>query len=635
MASTDLGTPAEELNQFSPAEELNDWALLNGVQGPHIHVEHMRTDRSMTAGFCLRYKGFSSSTPARRTSSIHDIPIPGPDELKSWRDIDAIKNFLVTHESKINAIKEDEMKKLNIERPSSSCSNASRGSCASECASTSSLQSTVKEQILLRVPYDLVLCGEYVCDYAVASVPWRRVYTWMLSHGMDHPRYQITAFLCMSWVHFNTPDGDLDADKFPPHPWRRYVGWLPIMPVKGEATDSKGPSQLTVPTTWPEEDQKYLNGTTLEVVLRAKMKSLRTSFERLQRWAEEEAKDGSGDLEWIKQITISDWIRFDACFRSRSIETCFSGTAMVPCLDMANHSYNPKARFIQDVSCDILLLFTKGFYPGENNEITINYKPENGAGEFLSTYGFIPQEMRAAENPLPLTFTVDPEGHDETWSEKFKLYRKNNGMPLLTLDLTKWTCPFAYFMAAETELKYDESRAQTLVLFENQDVSHQVDKFQGLTNHPQYEDWKLFAIQYILLQLCLLKCKLEKAPKKYEERKVSSSRNNLRVNVHTIHQELAHTFQSLESAAVDALLRHFFQEEAELMASRTEEAEPVAARHAQVELYKDLMQALDQERAEQQDELEAMKEAEREVAQQEEARSELRRIAAITEAFWE
>lgn len=164
------------------------------------------------------------------------------------------------------------------------------------------------------------------------------------------------------------------------------------------------------------------------------MKSLRASFDIFKQCADEESKDGSDDLNWVQQITFSDWVRFDACFRSRSLEVYSSGTSMVPCLDMVNHSDKPNAWYSQvEPTGDILLIKSTNseIRPGE--EITINYAAEHGAGEVLFSYGFVPRGIRIDKLTLPLDPLQNGNIGPEVYRKKFEIYRAEHGQPLLTI----------------------------------------------------------------------------------------------------------------------------------------------------------------------------------------------------------
>lgn len=82
-------------------------------------------------------------------------------------------------------------------------------------------------------------------------------------------------------------------------------------------------------------------------------------------------------LWWIEEtgaLTIDDWKYIDAAYRSRMLDLPGSGLAMVPCVDMANHTSGDgvKALYEEDSqgSAILQLRWGKTLQPGD--EITIS-----------------------------------------------------------------------------------------------------------------------------------------------------------------------------------------------------------------------------------------------------------------------
>lgn len=82
---------------------------------------------------------------------------------------------------------------------------------------------------------------------------------------------------------------------------------------------------------------------------------------------------------------------------------------------MVNHSYEPNAHYVQDAeNGDIVLMKYDGTL-GNNEEVTINYAPENGAAESVLKYGFIDSAIRYNDKLtllLPGYFLDNGDEHD-------------------------------------------------------------------------------------------------------------------------------------------------------------------------------------------------------------------------------
>jgi len=73
------------------------------------------------------------------------------------------------------------------------------------------------------------------------------------------------------------------------------------------------------------------------------------------------------------QLTLDDWMRVDAMYRSRALEFPGVGDAMVPCIDMANHASGDATAALYEVDGDgnAILLLRDGKQIPTNGEITI------------------------------------------------------------------------------------------------------------------------------------------------------------------------------------------------------------------------------------------------------------------------
>lgn len=109
--------------------------------------------------------------------------------------------------------------------------------------------------------------------------------------------------------------------------------------------------------------------------LEAKNVSLEREFDNI--------REATKSIPWCQQLwwseetgalTIDDWKYIDAAYRSRMLDLPGSGLAMVPCVDMANHTSGDgvKALYEEDSqgSAILQLRWGKTLQPGD--EITIS-----------------------------------------------------------------------------------------------------------------------------------------------------------------------------------------------------------------------------------------------------------------------
>ena len=137
----------------------------------------------------------------------------------------------------------------------------------------------------------------------------------------------------------------------------------------------------------------------MEAALESKLRNLSNDFDLIR------ARTIS--IAWCKQYwwdaecvtrTFSDWKRVDALYRSRALDLPGTGHAVVPCIDMANHSSGGTTAFYKtspNGSAVLYLRAGKKVYPGD--EITISYGDNKGACEMLYSYGFIENAMVSAK----------------------------------------------------------------------------------------------------------------------------------------------------------------------------------------------------------------------------------------------
>lgn len=196
---------------------------------------------------------------------------------------------------------------------------------------------------------------------------------------------------------------------------------------------------------------------------------------------------------------LEDWILADALYRSRCLELPHAGIAMVPGLDMANHSPKYLARYDETPEGDVILLPSSGSGVSSGEEITISYGEAKSAAEMLFSYGFIDQESGVKELALHLDALPD----DPLGKAKFRIYK---GPPIVRLSLTEdrfqWYSPFLYLLILNEEdglafrvVQDMEGGRELRLLWEDEDVTGRTDEFESLIqDHHLCQIFKLRAV---------------------------------------------------------------------------------------------------------------------------------------------
>lgn len=173
------------------------------------------------------------------------------------------------------------------------------------------------------------------------------------------------------------------------NPFSEYVKFVPL--------------RISIPTFWNDEERLLLTGTSLEAALEFKLKSLDREFTML--------RDKTSSIRWCRRhwwatdtgtLTFDDWKQVDAMYRSRALDLPGTGHAVVPCIDMANHTSGNETTALYDTDSNrnAILVLRDGKKITVNEEITITYGDDKGACEMLFSYGFI-------EPSIPYPSSVD------------------------------------------------------------------------------------------------------------------------------------------------------------------------------------------------------------------------------------
>lgn len=224
----------------------------------------------------------------------------------------------------------------------------------------------------------------------------------------------------------------------------------------------------------------------LQTAVAGKLAELAREFDQL--------RDASSALPfWRRQlweaesVTLKDWVLVDAWYRSRCLELPQSGEAMVPGLDMANHSRAATA-YYEEEDDDIVLAKRPSACLLPDGEVTISYGDAKSAAEMLFSYGFVgdAEHGHAQEMTLPLSpLADDPLAKAKVYvygaAPTVKLMRRKGGVD--------WESPFAFLMCLNEEdglqfrvLQDVAGHTQLKLFWQGEDVTAQAGKFGSLVD---------------------------------------------------------------------------------------------------------------------------------------------------------
>ncbi|KAI1092628.1 SET domain-containing protein [Rostrohypoxylon terebratum] len=344
---------------------------------------------------------------------------------------------------------------------------------------------------LLTIPRDLVLSAEGVEEYAKENKDFRQL---LDTAGHRSTRGDVLLFLLVQLV-LSSPDymGGLG----PATPWTQYFSLLP--------------SHVPTPTMWTESELSHLRGTSLEPAVSAKLTALTKEFDDLREkvatlpfWDEVFSID--------ELITVQDWILLDALYRSRSLGLPQSGEAMVPCLDLVNHSNEANAYFEENKNGEVVLRLREGYKVLSGSEITIDYGRDKSPAEMLFSYGFVDPGSVARSIILPLEpLSDDPLAtaklHAFGTSPKLKVAQNENGT-------VYWTAPFAYLMCLNEEdglqfkvLQETDGSRHLKMFWQDTDITNEPG---AIVNHIRgHELYPIFELRVITILLTIFREKYE------------------------------------------------------------------------------------------------------------------------------
>ncbi|KZL80299.1 set domain-containing protein [Colletotrichum incanum] len=329
---------------------------------------------------------------------------------------------------------------------------------------------------LLRIPHELVLSAEAVENYAKVDKNFRQL---LDVAGHKSTRHDICLFLLTQKVLSDRPKTSLHGGVSTP--WTEYVKYLP--------------PQVPVTTLWTEQEREMLNGTSLESATAAKIVALTDEFDELREMSS--SLPFWNELFWESdKVSLIDWARVDAWFRSRCLELPKSGEAMVPVLDLANHSSEANAYYEENSKDEVVLLLRPGCRVSSGEEMTISYGDAKSGAEMLFSYGFIDPASAADRITLPLT----PLEDDPLGKAKLHIFEGPPTVEFVRTDGSiSWESPFAYFMCLNEEdglsfrVLQDTGGSRELKLFwQEYDVTTTTRAFnQHINGHPLAQIFRL------------------------------------------------------------------------------------------------------------------------------------------------
>ncbi|KFY18459.1 hypothetical protein V493_08604 [Pseudogymnoascus sp. VKM F-4281 (FW-2241)] len=334
--------------------------------------------------------------------------------------------------------------------------------------STSKIPHSVLNQegnlTVLNVPKDLILCAETIAEHAKVDRHFAQI---LEAVGGNSLRGDVMLFLLMQVTRASS---DANTKISVSGPWTEYVKMLP--------------EYISLPTAWHDDQIALLNGTSLEKAVAAKVAALIREFETL--------RENTTEIPWChnawwdkEHLEFKDWILIDSWYRSRSLELPLSGEAMVPFLDMANHSANANSHYQQGSDDEVLLQVKPGHLIEKGEELTIDYGSTKSAAEMLFSYGFI-DELSSVHS---LVLHISPSSDDPLGKAKAKIFGKPPTLHISATDGSlELTCPFIHLMCVNEDdgldfkvlLETDGTFGQMRAFWKSTDITDSISSFKDI-----------------------------------------------------------------------------------------------------------------------------------------------------------
>ncbi|KAL2821266.1 hypothetical protein BDW59DRAFT_150303 [Aspergillus cavernicola] len=356
-----------------------------------------------------------------------------------------------------------------------------------------------EEDILLKVPSDLILSLEIIQDHAKYDRHLREVIEAVGDFGKTS-RGAILIFLLIQISH-SSPDFAGEKHKIgSSNAWSEYVKFLP--------------SFVPLPTFWTMEELELLRGTSLRMAYEAKVLSLEKEFENL--------REATTDITWCQDlwwdedtpiVTIEDWKYLDAVFRSRMVDLPGYGHAMLPCIDMANHAPESavNALYEKDRDGNAILQLRPGKELHSDEEVTISYGQDKAASEMVFSYGFLDLERSDAKQ---IFLDLDVPDDDPLRMVKMTFCREIPGVRVLSRPTTSgeaeayWESPIVWWACVNEEdglefavLQANDGSKELKITWKTEEVNTPHHLRDLLAADPSWDIFQLRAVVLILERL--------------------------------------------------------------------------------------------------------------------------------------
>lgn len=244
------------------------------------------------------------------------------------------------------------------------------------------------------------------------------------------------------------------------------------------------------------------------------------------------------NILWQKnELNLDDWVLVDAWFRSRSMRIQEVGDAMVPAIDMVNHSDQPAAYYDQALINEIeLILHSEAIDWPPGVEITISYGDHKPPSEMLFNYGFIDPKTTFDSMALRLyPFADDPLGkaklHTSPSPPFFVIGQVKANPDELLVSQVEWLSPWIYLVCLNEEdglgfriLEDVQGRQQLRVLWQEEDITEDVDQLEVFANrHPLCDVFKLRAATVVQQKILSQLARLNRGPPEQQPRTTSQA----------------------------------------------------------------------------------------------------------------
>lgn len=260
------------------------------------------------------------------------------------------------------------------------------------------------------------------------------------------------------------------------------------------------PKDIPLPTFLSDEEREMLTGTSLSDALNQKLFSLQREFDYI--------KERTESLEWCQKawwnsenghLTFNDWLLCDALYRSRALELPKGvGDAMVPVLDMANHSADDRynARFEVGEDGRILLVVRDGRQIQTGEEVCITYGC-GGASEMIFSYGFLEENVQSARE---MFLSLDAPEDDPLRIAKKHFAKEAPGIRIFTntQGRVSWESAFIWWICINEEdgldfevLQTNDGDRELQALWKGRELDPELLK-STLMQDPR---WKIFLLR--------------------------------------------------------------------------------------------------------------------------------------------